>query len=201
MAPEARGIAGATRYVASNGLVALIQRNPSAPTVSVRGEVRVGAVHETAAQNGLAVFTGAALIRGAGERTFQQIVAETEERGCSVNAAGGLHTSGFAGKALVEDLPLILAVLADMLARPTFPPHEVEKLRGQFLTSLRESEQETGTQAWRAARALLYPPRTSLQSPCQRRHRDGAGTDARGSRALPPALPSRRHYRGDRGRR
>ncbi|MFQ3662393.1 MAG: pitrilysin family protein [Chloroflexaceae bacterium] len=157
MAPDTRGIAGATRYVAANGLVALIQRNPSAPTVSVRGEVRVGAVHETASQNGLAAFTGAALIRGAGERTFQQIVAETEDRGCSVNAGGGLHTSGFAGKALVEDLPLILAILADMLARPTFPPHEVEKLRGQVLTALRESEQETSTQAWRAARALLYP--------------------------------------------
>lgn len=158
MAEKSTGIAGATRHVLPNGMVALIQRNASTPTVSVLGEVRVGAAHEPAQQAGVAVLTGAALIRGAGQRSFQQIVAETEERGCSVNAGGGLHSSSFGGKTLVEDLPLVLSILADMVARPTFPEHEVEKLRGQFLMSLRESEQETGTRAARAARELLYPP-------------------------------------------
>lgn len=151
------GIAGATRHRLANGMVALIQRNPAAPTVSVRGELPVGAVHEAAAQGGLAVFTAAALVRGAGPRSYQQIVAETEERGCSVHAGGGLHSSAFAAKALAEDLPLALEVLADMLIRPTFPPHEVEKLRAQLLMGLRESEQDTGVQANRAARALLFP--------------------------------------------
>lgn len=158
MTTQSSGIAGATRHTLPNGMVALILRNPSTPTVSVRGELRIGAVHEPAAQSGLAVFTGAALIRGAGKRSFQQIVAETEERGCSVNAGGGLHSTGFGGKALVEDLPLVLEILTDMLTAPAFPAVEVERLRGQFLTGLRESEQETGTQASRAARQLLYPP-------------------------------------------
>ena len=60
--------------------------------------------------------------------------------------------------ALTEDFPLILGILADMLRSPTFPAQEVERLRGQFLMSLRESEQETRTQASRVARALLFPP-------------------------------------------
>lgn len=157
-AGAAGGIASATRRVLSNGIVVLIQRNPSSPTLRVRGEVRVGAVHEPAEKCGLAAFTGATLIRGTQNRTFQQIVAETEERGCSVNAGGGLHSSGFSGRALPEDLSLVLEILADMVMRPTIPPTEVEKLRGQFLMSLRESEQDTRTQASRAARALLYPP-------------------------------------------
>jgi zinc protease len=75
-----------------------------------------------------------------------------------VNAGGGVHSSGFGGKALAEDLPLILEILADMVQRPTFPTHEVERLRGQFLMGLRESEQETRTQASRAVRAILFPP-------------------------------------------
>lgn len=158
MSVKRSGIVSATRVVLPNGLVALVQRNPSTSTVSVRGELRVGAVVESAAKNGVATLTGAALIRGAGRRSFQQIVAETEERGCSVNAGGGLHTTGFGGKALVEDLPLVLDILSDMLIEPTFPDNEVERLRNQFLTGLRESEQETGTQASRAARELLYPP-------------------------------------------
>jgi zinc protease len=139
-------------------MVALVQRNPNTPTVTVRGEVRIGAVHEPAPKNGLALFTGAALIRGTARRTFQQIVAETEALGASVNAGGGMHSSGFAGRALAEDLPLILEILADMLQRPTFPTQEVERLRSQFLMSLRENEQETRTQASRAARGLLFPP-------------------------------------------
>lgn len=155
---RADAIETATRHVLPNGMVALIQRNPASTTVSVRGEVRVGAVHETAEKNGLAVFTGSSLIRGTQRRTFQQIVAETEARGCSVNAGGGLHSSGFGGRALAEDLPLILEILADMLSQPLFPTQEIERLRSQFLMNLRESEQETRTQASRALRRMLFPP-------------------------------------------
>ncbi|MEP7190345.1 MAG: pitrilysin family protein [Roseiflexaceae bacterium] len=154
----ASSIATATRHVMSNGMVALIQRNPNSPSVSVRGDVAVGAANEPPEKNGLAVFTGAALIRGTAQRTFQQIVAETEALGATVNAGGGMHSSGFGGRALTEDFPLILGILADMLRSPTFPAQEVERLRGQFLMSLRESEQETRTQASRVARALLFPP-------------------------------------------
>ncbi|MEI8306689.1 MAG: pitrilysin family protein [Chloroflexales bacterium] len=153
------------RHVLPNGMVALIRRNPGAPTVSVRGEIRVGAAMEPVEQGGLAVFTGAALIRGAGERSFQQIVAETEGRGCSVSAGGGVQASGFAGKALSEDLPLILEVLADMLIRPTFPAVEVERLRSQFLSGLRESEQDTGYRASIAAQAMLYPASHPFSQP------------------------------------
>jgi zinc protease len=155
---HAATIETATRHVLSNGMVALIQRNPSSPTVTVRGEVRVGAVHEPAEKSGLAVFTGAALIRGTASRTFQEIVSETEALGASVSAGGGMHGSGFAGRALAEDLPLIVEILADMLRNPVFPAQEIERLRGQFLMGLRESEQDPRTRASRAVRALLFPP-------------------------------------------
>lgn len=152
------GLASATRHVLSNGMVALIHRNPTSPTVSIRGEVSVGAANETASTSGLSAFTAAALIRGTEKRSFQQIVAETEAIGCSVNAGGGMHISSFSGKALVEDVPLVFEMLADMLICPTFPPQEVEKLRAQFLMQLREYEEETHVQASRAAMSLLYPP-------------------------------------------
>lgn len=154
---SATTIATATRHVLPNGMVALIQRNPSTPSVSVRGEVRVGAIHEPSSKNGLAMFTGAALIRGNERRSFQELVTATESVGASVNAGGGMNASGFAGRALVEELPLVLEILADMLIRPTFPEQEIARLRSQLLMGLRESEQETRIQASRAARALLFP--------------------------------------------
>jgi zinc protease len=151
-------IASATRHVFPNGIVALIYQNASSPTVSIRGTIGAGAVHEPADKSGLAVLTAKSLVRGTRQRSFQQIAVETEERGCSVHAGGGPHHSGFSGRALIEDLPLVLDILADMLMHPTFPANEIEKLRGQFLMWLRESEEETQTQASRALRAMLYPP-------------------------------------------
>jgi zinc protease len=148
----------ATRHVLPNGMVALVQRNEGTPTVSVRGEVRVGAVNEPAEKSGLAAFTGASLIRGTERRSFQEIVATTEALGASVNAGGGMHSSGFGGKSLAEDLPLVLEILADMLRTPTFPAQEVERLRGQFLMGLRENEQDTRVQASKVLRRLLFPP-------------------------------------------
>ncbi|GAB4108632.1 MAG: hypothetical protein OHK0022_60340 [Roseiflexaceae bacterium] len=155
---SAATIETATRHILPNGLTALIQRNPSSPAVSVRGDLRVGTANEPAEKNGLAVFTGGSLIRGTARRSFQQIVDETESRGANVYASGGVHVSGFGGRSLAEDLPLVLELLTDMLTQPTFPAQEIERLRGQFLMSLRENEQETRVQASRALRQLLFPP-------------------------------------------
>ncbi len=155
---RASTIATAIRHALPNGMVALVQRNPTAPTVSVYGEVQVGAVHEPAEQNGVAAFTGAALIRGTHRRSFQEIVAATESVGASVNAGGALHSTKFAGRSLSEDVALILDILADMLRAPAFSDEEIERLRGQFLMMLRENEQDTSVRASRALRSLMFPP-------------------------------------------
>ncbi len=150
------GIASATHHILPNGMVALIQRNESTPTVAVYGEVYIGAVHEPAEKGGLASFTASSLIRGTQNRTFHQIVEEVETLGCNVNANAGRHITSFSGKALKEDLPLVLEILADMLRQPTFPDQEVEKLRSMYLMHLREMEQDTHYQASRAFREMLY---------------------------------------------
>jgi zinc protease len=155
---RASTIATALRYELPNGMVALVQRNATAPTVSVYGEVRVGAANEPPEKNGLSAFTGAALIRGAGHRTFQEIVAITEAVGASVNAGGGMHSTGFVGRSLNEDVALILEILSDMVRAPVFPDEEIERLRGQFLMALREDEQDTSVRASRALRSIMFPP-------------------------------------------
>jgi zinc protease len=165
MPAQTTGLTSTSRHILPNGMAVLVLRNPNAPTVSLRGELRLGAIHEPEGADGVSGFTAAALMRGAGARSFQQIVAETEERGCAVSVGGGLHVTSFAAKALAEDLPLVLEILADLLMHPTFPPHELAKLRGQLLVSLRERDQDTGFQVERIARELLYPPEHPYSRP------------------------------------
>jgi zinc protease len=58
---------------------------------------------------------------------------------------------------LVEDMDQVLALSADIILDPIFPADELEKVRQQALTGLREQESDTGSMASRAVREQLYP--------------------------------------------
>ncbi|MBI4770636.1 MAG: insulinase family protein, partial [Chloroflexi bacterium] len=51
----------------------------------------------------------------------------------------------------------MLGILADVLRRPTFPPEQVERLRGELLTGLAQRDQHTGSVAGMAFDELAYP--------------------------------------------
>ncbi len=146
-----------TRQELSNGIVVLVRENHASPSVIVKGYLQVGAYDERPEQAGLAGFTSAALMRGAANRTFEQIYEELEAVGASAGVSGGTHTTGLGSKSLVEDLPLALDVLADVLRRPTFPRDEIEKMRGEILTDLEERTHNTRRMAGLTFYELAYP--------------------------------------------
>lgn len=69
----------------------------------------------------------------------------------------GIHQTSFNGKALAEDLPTLINLLADVLRHPSFPEAPVERLRGEILTGLQYRQQDTRYRANRAFREALYP--------------------------------------------
>ena len=146
-----------TRHEMSNGIVVLVRENHSSPSVVLGGYLPVGAYDERPDQAGLAAFTAGAMMRGTANRTFDQIFEELESVGASAGVSGGTHTTGFGAKSLVEDLPLALDVLADVLRHPAFPREEVEKLRGEILTDLEERAHDTRRMANLAFYELAYP--------------------------------------------
>lgn len=146
-----------TRFELDNGIVVLVRENHASPSVVVSGLVRVGAADERPEQAGLAAFTAAALMRGTARRTFAQIFEELESVGASAGISGGTYSTGFAGKSLAEDLPLVLDILADALRHPTFPPDEIEKLRGEIITDLEERTHDTARMAALTFHELAYP--------------------------------------------
>ena len=146
-----------TRYELPNGIVVLVRENHSSLSVVMSGYLPVGAYDERPEQAGLAAFTANALMRGTVNRTFEQIYEELESVGASVGVSAGTHTTGFGTKSLVEDLPLVLDILADVLRHPTFPPDEVEKLRGEILTDLEERAHDTRRMASLTFHELAYP--------------------------------------------
>jgi len=136
-----------TRKVLGNGIVVLARANFNSPSVVLNGYLPAGGLFDPDEKLGLADFTSSALMRGAQARDFQQIYDALESVGASFGYSSGAHNAGFNARSLVEDLPLLLDIMADTLLQPTFPAEQVEKLRAQLLTGLAIRAQDTSDMA------------------------------------------------------
>ncbi len=135
------------REVLPNGITILTRSNFNSPSVVISGYFNGGAIFDTDEKLGLADFVTSALMRGTKKRSFDDIYHALESVGASLGFNTGVHRSGFHGRSLAEDLPLLLSLLAEALTQPAFPKNEVEKLRSQMLTGLAIRAQDTGEMA------------------------------------------------------
>ena len=135
------------REVLPNGITVLARSNFNSPSVVISGFFGAGALFDSDEKLGLADFVTSALMRGTKKRSFDEIYQALESVGASLGFNAGVHRSGFHGRSLAEDLPLLLSLLAESLTQPTFPKAEIEKLRSQMLTGLAIRAQDTGDMA------------------------------------------------------
>jgi zinc protease len=145
------------RATLGNGLVVILRENHANPTVAVQGLVRAGAIYDPPGRAGLAAFVAAMLDRGTSRRSALEQASAIEDVGAHLAFEGNTETAGFSGTALVEDLPLLLDVLADALQSPAFPPDQAEKARDELLNEVRRADDSTASTAARAANRLLFP--------------------------------------------
>lgn len=154
-----------TRVVLDNGITILVYENFAAQSVILSGSLQVGSAYESEAQNGIASLVSSAVMRGTKTRDFNAIHEALEDVGADMTIAGGWYRTNIGGKALAEDLPILLDVLADVVRQPTFPEPLVDRLRGEVITSLRIRSQDTRFRAGRAFYETLYPPGHPYHSP------------------------------------
>jgi zinc protease len=146
-----------TREVLENGIVVISRPNFNSPSVVINGYLSSGSLFDTDEKLGLAHFTALGLMRGTAHHDFQQIYDALESAGATFGFGAGMHTTSFAGRALAEDLPLLLGTLAEAVREPVFPADQIERLRAQLLTGLAIRAQDTGDMASMAFDELVYP--------------------------------------------
>jgi zinc protease len=145
------------RQIYPNGMTVLVKENFSSPSVVIDGFVRAGATDDVLGKEGVSAFTSHMVMRGTERRSFAQIYEVIEAVGATVDVSSGINVTSFSAKSLVEDLPLVADILADVLQHPAFPEAEVEKERGEVLTDLQERANNTRRMAGLTFRELLYP--------------------------------------------
>ncbi|HEX5837823.1 MAG TPA: pitrilysin family protein [Anaerolineales bacterium] len=144
------------REVLPNGITVLTRSNFNSPSVVVSGYFGAGALFDPDDKLGLAEYTTYSLMRGTKKRTFDRIYNELESIGAGLGFSAGVHTSGFNGRSLAEDLPLLLSLLSESLISPVFPKVELEKLRAQLLTGLAIRAQDTSDMASMVFDGILF---------------------------------------------
>jgi len=144
------------REVLPNGITVLTRPNFNSPSVVISGYFEAGALFDTDEKLGLADFVTSALMRGTKKHSFDEIYNVLESVGAGLGFSTGVHKSGFSGRSLAEDLPLLLNLLSETLTQPAFPKTEVEKLRAQILTGLAISAEDTSDMANETFDKILY---------------------------------------------
>jgi zinc protease len=146
------------REILPNGIIVLARENFTSKAVVITGTLNVGGLEETDADQGIASLVAASLMRGTAARDFDTIHETLESIGATLSFGAGTHSTSFGGKALAEDLPVLLGLLREALREPTFPVDQVERLRAEILTGLRIRQQDSRAVAGEAFRKLIYPP-------------------------------------------
>lgn len=146
-----------TRSVLPNGITLLARSNFNSPSVFVSGYLASGSVFDPPEKLGLADFTALGLMRGTQVHNFQEIYDQLESAGASLGFGASVHNVNFGGRALAEDLPLLMRLLSEVLRQPVFPIEHIERLRSQLLTSLAIRNQDTGDLADMAFDEIIFP--------------------------------------------
>ncbi|MBA3533371.1 MAG: insulinase family protein [Ardenticatenales bacterium] len=152
-----------------NGILLAARENFTSPAVVLGGLLQVGSMDEPDDKTGLANMTAALLSRGTQAMDYDALNEVIEGVGASVSIYGRTHTTAASTKSLVEDFPIILTQMVEMLRYPTFPADHLERIRAQRITSLHERMTNTRS----VAEMLFYESAYPLGHPY---HRDASGT-------------------------
>jgi len=141
---------------ADNGITVLVYENYAAQSVVIDGLVQAGSLSDTKENAGLANFTSEMLMRGTSNRSFDDIFESLESNGASLGFGAHRHATSFYGRALAEDLEMLLELSADSLRNPSFPEDHFIKVGHEIITVLQIAANNTRSMASRSFREELY---------------------------------------------
>ena len=140
----------------SNGLPVVIAHRPGVPVVRVSLLFDGGYAADQGRKPGTASFAMSMLDEGTSTLGALAIADRAESLGADLSAGSSLDTS-FAGvSALAERLDESVALLAEVVRRPSFPPAEIERVRKEWIAGIGREKSSPDALASRILPPLLY---------------------------------------------
>ena len=135
----------------TNGARVLFVAAPELPMVDVRVVFDAGSARD-GARPGLAALTASMLDEGARDWNADTIAERMDKVGASLSAAADRDMTSVAIRSLTREpaLATALETLAGVLAAPTFPADDLERVRENTLIALREEQEQPAKVAQKA---------------------------------------------------
>lgn len=119
------------RRTLDNGLEVVVAENHAFPVATLDLVLPSGGLAETEERAGVASLTAGMLESGAGGRDATRIAEDVDRLGLALESGISWDTSLAGFTALTSRLQAGMGILADLVVRPTFPEHEVERIRDE----------------------------------------------------------------------
>ncbi len=156
---------GFARTVLPNGLTVLVSHLPGRPLLTAQLLLDGGAAGEDGARAGLTVLAAEALTEGTARRDAIGLIEASERLGAGIQAGAGWETTVGTIDVPRRNLAPALDLLAEVMLTPTFPDHEVVRLREERLNELLQARADPRRRAERAFAATVYAPSSPFARP------------------------------------
>lgn len=153
------------RHVLANGLSVLTVDLPGRPLVSASLVFPSGAVDEPDEVAGATVLAARALSEGTSRYDAIELTEATERLGASLHAEAGWDALTANVEVAAERLEPALDLLAEMVAHPTFPEREVERLRDERLNDILQARADPRRRAEEAFVETIYTSESPYHRP------------------------------------
>ena len=140
-----------------NGMTIASDRMDAVETVSLGAWVGVGTRHEPATINGVAHLLEHMAFKGTDRRTAYDIAREIEAVGGHLNAYTSRESTAYYARVLVEDVPLAVDIIADILQHPTFDSDELKRERAVVLQEIGQSYDTPDDNIFDCFQETAYP--------------------------------------------
>lgn len=136
----------------SNGLKVLYHNNDMTPKINIILEFKARSHYDPQDQQGLYTFVADMMTEGTRNYTSEELADAIESRGMSLN----VYPGGISMKMLEGDFVFGLGILKEVLTNATFPEDEIEKVRDQLLTDIKQYWDEPRSFVSDLVRKALY---------------------------------------------
>jgi zinc protease len=146
----------AERFTLGNGLSIFLLQQHRLPVVAADLVVLSGSEANPLDRPGLAEFTAAMLQEGTERRSAQQIADDAAQIGADLESGSARDASSIEVHTLTGTVDTAFELLADVALHPAFAPAELDRMRDQRLTRLRQQHDNPNATAARVLALAVY---------------------------------------------
>ena len=132
------------------------EQDRAIPLVYLNVLIQGGLVADPPGKSGLTYFVGRMLLRGTHSRTKEEINLEIDRLGARVDVDPRLEAMIIRGAVLSSELEPYLALIKDIITQPSFPQKEIDLVKEQQISFIREDRGDDESIAWLHFNRFLF---------------------------------------------